>query len=342
MSFAVRSLKRAEPSAAMSPTQMSVIAESRTPTPHSSASSQPERPTLPPASTLTQHADAQESQQVAQRSRWQAVFLEAGGISAALSEESMRRLKYCLQWLQVRKASPTRCVRYACSCCFIHTVRHGADRRPDPCPPQLHLLAPTQRHLAKRDPHFTAALTHLADGEARCRRYDPPGRGGRQPLRRRGAPRTCTLACPFIYPPSTAEMGRCVGRWRGRSFPRNRHRTRYPRGEHRDCIWYGQRKASWDSTLQLWPGRSWPLSSIAPCFACNVSSAWTEQDARTFQANEQCHDWANPSDRRWCYSGRSEDLDVGDRELGHAARCDGCLQRQFGTGRHVSVPLSSS
>lgn len=43
-----------------------------------------------------------EQQQVAQRSRWQAVLLEAGGLSAALSEESMRRLKYCLQWLQVR------------------------------------------------------------------------------------------------------------------------------------------------------------------------------------------------------------------------------------------------
>lgn len=40
-------------------------------------------------------------QQVVQRSRWQAVLLEAGGIGAAVSEESMRRLKYCLQWLQV-------------------------------------------------------------------------------------------------------------------------------------------------------------------------------------------------------------------------------------------------
>ncbi|KAI0046546.1 hypothetical protein FA95DRAFT_1560006 [Auriscalpium vulgare] len=39
-------------------------------------------------------------QQVVQRSRWQAVLLEAGGIGAAVSEESMRRLKYCLQWLQ--------------------------------------------------------------------------------------------------------------------------------------------------------------------------------------------------------------------------------------------------
>ncbi|KAJ7200914.1 transcription factor Opi1-domain-containing protein [Mycena haematopus] len=37
---------------------------------------------------------------VAQRSRWQAVLLEAGGLSAALSDESMRRLRYCLSWLQ--------------------------------------------------------------------------------------------------------------------------------------------------------------------------------------------------------------------------------------------------
>ncbi|KAH9479895.1 hypothetical protein JR316_0008491 [Psilocybe cubensis] len=42
--------------------------------------------------------------QVAQRSRWQAMLLEAGGLSAALSEESMRRLKYCLQWLQYATA----------------------------------------------------------------------------------------------------------------------------------------------------------------------------------------------------------------------------------------------
>ncbi|OJT12311.1 hypothetical protein TRAPUB_11138 [Trametes pubescens] len=80
------------------------LSQSRTPTPHSSTSSQPEKPVLPPASTLTQHADAQESQQVAQRSRWQAMMLEAGGLSAAISEESMRRLKYCLQWLQYATA----------------------------------------------------------------------------------------------------------------------------------------------------------------------------------------------------------------------------------------------
>jgi hypothetical protein len=44
---------------------------------------------------------SEEQQQVVPRSRWQAVLLEAGGIGAAVSEESMRRLKYCLSWLQV-------------------------------------------------------------------------------------------------------------------------------------------------------------------------------------------------------------------------------------------------
>lgn len=46
-------------------------------------------------------ASRENQQQVVPRSRWQAVLLEAGGIGAAVSEESMRRLKYCLQWLQV-------------------------------------------------------------------------------------------------------------------------------------------------------------------------------------------------------------------------------------------------
>ena len=54
--------------------------------------------------------NSEEQQQVVQRSRWQAVLLEAGGISAALSEESMRRLKYCLQWLQVRDVAVSRMV----------------------------------------------------------------------------------------------------------------------------------------------------------------------------------------------------------------------------------------
>ena len=43
--------------------------------------------------------------QVASRSKWQAMLLEAGGIGAAVSEESMKRLQYCLHWLQVRVPS---------------------------------------------------------------------------------------------------------------------------------------------------------------------------------------------------------------------------------------------
>lgn len=53
---------------------------------------QPTTPDDPPT--------ASKQQDVVPRSRWQAVLLEAGGLSAALSEESMRRLQYCLHWLR--------------------------------------------------------------------------------------------------------------------------------------------------------------------------------------------------------------------------------------------------
>lgn len=61
----------------------------------------PERTPTPKQET-SPHPPAQE---VAQRSRWQTILLEAGGISAAYSDDNMRRLKYCLQWLQVCTAS---------------------------------------------------------------------------------------------------------------------------------------------------------------------------------------------------------------------------------------------
>ena len=66
-------------------------------------------PPLPPpdsrSSTPTQIGDESrnlDETQVAQRRHWQAVLLEAGGFSAALSDESMQRLMYRLHWLQVR------------------------------------------------------------------------------------------------------------------------------------------------------------------------------------------------------------------------------------------------
>ncbi|KAG9103783.1 hypothetical protein FRC06_008101 [Ceratobasidium sp. 370] len=54
----------------------------------------------PPSQDAGSGVVANEDRQVANRSRWQAMLLEAGGIGAALSDESMKRLKYCLQWLQ--------------------------------------------------------------------------------------------------------------------------------------------------------------------------------------------------------------------------------------------------
>ncbi|KAJ3869908.1 transcription factor Opi1-domain-containing protein, partial [Lentinula novae-zelandiae] len=54
----------------------------------------------PPYKRSRQHQQPQDDQQVVQRSSWQTMLLEAGGFSIAWSEESMRKLKYVLQWLQ--------------------------------------------------------------------------------------------------------------------------------------------------------------------------------------------------------------------------------------------------
>ena len=69
----------------------------RSPSPIPPPSNDNKTPT--PQNQITELPESQQA--VVQRSRWQAVLLEAGGIGAAVSEESMRRLKYCLQWLQV-------------------------------------------------------------------------------------------------------------------------------------------------------------------------------------------------------------------------------------------------
>lgn len=74
------------------PVDDTMHSQSRTPTPRQEEG----------GSTASRSSQNENQQQVAQRSRWQAVLLEAGGIGAAVSEESMRRLKYCLEWLQVR------------------------------------------------------------------------------------------------------------------------------------------------------------------------------------------------------------------------------------------------
>lgn len=65
----------------------------------------------PPQSHTDSDAELQPGNETAlqQRSRFHSLFLEAGGISAALSEESMRRLRYVLGWLMVCLLFLTEC-----------------------------------------------------------------------------------------------------------------------------------------------------------------------------------------------------------------------------------------
>lgn len=71
--------------------------------PQASHESDLETPAASPGGRLVQVANHG-------RSRWQSMLVEAGmtagGIGAAVSEESMKSLKYCLQWLQVSHAQP--------------------------------------------------------------------------------------------------------------------------------------------------------------------------------------------------------------------------------------------
>lgn len=53
-----------------------------------------------------QAQQVQQAVAVVSRSRWQTVLLEAGGLGAAVSEESLKSLRYCLQWLLVRRIRP--------------------------------------------------------------------------------------------------------------------------------------------------------------------------------------------------------------------------------------------
>jgi len=67
---------------------------------------------LPDLRDKDESNDRDADKQVGNRSRWQTVLSEAGGISAAVSIESMKRLKYCLNWLQVG----TNTTMYASGC----------------------------------------------------------------------------------------------------------------------------------------------------------------------------------------------------------------------------------
>lgn len=55
-----------------------------------------------PNVSVTEDSGMQQAVAVVSRSRWQTVLVEAGGIGAAVSDESLKSLRYCLQWLLVR------------------------------------------------------------------------------------------------------------------------------------------------------------------------------------------------------------------------------------------------
>ena len=125
-------------------------------------------------------AEGPESQ-VAQRSRWQAVLLEAGGLSAALSEESMRRLKYCLHWLQVCRLFSSLFLMNISPIYLSASVRNSSHRRPNPNSTRLHCKLTTSPLLGRI--HISASA-HLGRTHAQThgcakgyRAYDPASRG---------------------------------------------------------------------------------------------------------------------------------------------------------------------
>ncbi|KZT07538.1 Opi1-domain-containing protein [Laetiporus sulphureus 93-53] len=134
-------------------------ADSRTPTPHSQLFSRPysdgqsawdNNTTSPQQSRRSSSTTQPENQQVAQRSRWQAMLLEAGGISAAVSDESMRRLRYVLQWLQYATAHIDAQILVLRN--FIASLQ-PSDSSAAPGSPPIHISSQHLRtlHAAKRD-----------------------------------------------------------------------------------------------------------------------------------------------------------------------------------------------
>ena len=122
---------------------------------------------------------SEEQQQVVPRSRWQAVLLEAGGIGAAVSEESMRRLKYCLSWLLVSVESIGSASLSPHDKISI-TVRDNAYRWPNLDSPRLYCVTSTATRLATctqpRCSRIRGAHAPAHKYKARRRCHCAPGR----------------------------------------------------------------------------------------------------------------------------------------------------------------------
>lgn len=108
------------------------LSQDRSTYPYTGYSDNQQRP-----SSSQQQRDSQ--QQVAQRGRWHALLGEAGGFSAAWSEESMRRLRYVLQCLQVTLFPLLHLVFLIVN----SIVRYQSHRRADPDHPWIYGVATT-------------------------------------------------------------------------------------------------------------------------------------------------------------------------------------------------------
>lgn len=204
-----------------------------------------ERETTPPTRHErydgdSERAESPASNQVAiqhgQRSRWQTVLVEAGGLGAAVSEESLKSLRYCLQWLVVRPSSTSN--RPSCQCQLTRvaasTVRYGSPRSPNfdiarfhpvtPCPqpfsssrirkPLLSRSYGLER--SRRSFSFCPSLTN----QARRRRNDPQSRRSRLEVCRSGAAGTGEELRQTEYHGTSSQVGECDresrngrGRW---------------------------------------------------------------------------------------------------------------------------------
>ncbi|KAJ7664890.1 transcription factor Opi1-domain-containing protein [Mycena olivaceomarginata] len=151
---------------------------------HHSSLPQARRPPLPPPEAhdsgglMEMELREGEERQVAQRSRWQAVLLEAGGLSAALSDESMRRLRYCLSWLQYatqthRRADPH--LRDFIASLHPHPSRQfprHLNRRSEPelTPDHLRTLAHLRSDIVHTIRQVVGVVSKYAGGALRARR----------------------------------------------------------------------------------------------------------------------------------------------------------------------------
>ncbi|KAF9449390.1 Opi1-domain-containing protein [Macrolepiota fuliginosa MF-IS2] len=148
-----------------------------------------------------QSANQNPDQQIAQRSRWQAMLLEAGGLGVALSEENMRRLKYCLQWLQSATA------HIDAQILILRDFIESIQPIPQPNSPSHRRPPISEEHLRKLTEvrkDIVSTIRQMVDVVSKCA-------GGALPEPARGKVRGFILKLPQRWATRTAASGVAVG-----------------------------------------------------------------------------------------------------------------------------------